>query len=67
MVSVLLPQVSGPLIMLSVQLVEVESAGASSGSQSSLGNLPVGGVLLDKAATLIGQNLTDITGAMYDR
>lgn len=28
--------------------------------------LPVGGVLLDKAATLVGQNLSDITGAMYD-
>ena len=27
---------------------------------------PVGGVLLDKAATLVGQNLSDITGAMYD-
>ena len=26
----------------------------------------VGGVLLDKAATLVGQNLSDITGAMYD-
>ncbi|MGD0613992.1 MAG: hypothetical protein ABSA69_00950 [Verrucomicrobiota bacterium] len=29
-------------------------------------NLPVGGVLLDTAATLVGQNLSDITGAMYD-
>ena len=28
--------------------------------------LPIGGVLLDKAATLVGQNLSDITGAMYD-
>ena len=28
--------------------------------------LPIGGVLLDKAATLVGQNLTDISGAMYD-
>ena len=28
--------------------------------------LPVGGVLLDKAATLVGANLSDITGAMYD-
>jgi len=28
--------------------------------------LPVGGVLLDKAAQLVGQNLSDITGAMYD-
>ena len=27
---------------------------------------PVGGVLLDKAATLVGANLSDITGAMYD-
>jgi YD repeat-containing protein len=27
---------------------------------------PVGGVLLDTAATLVGQNLSDITGAMYD-
>ena len=26
----------------------------------------VGGVLLDKAAQLVGQNLSDITGAMYD-
>jgi len=28
--------------------------------------LPVGGVLLNTAATLVGQNLSDITGAMYD-
>ena len=28
--------------------------------------LPVGGVLLNKAATLVGANLSDITGAMYD-
>jgi RHS repeat-associated protein len=27
---------------------------------------PVGGVLLNTAATLVGQNLSDITGAMYD-
>lgn len=27
---------------------------------------PVGGVLLDTAATLVGQNLSEITGAMYD-
>ena len=29
-------------------------------------NIPVGGVLLDKAATLVGQNLSEISGAMYD-
>ena len=29
-------------------------------------SLPVGGVLLDKAATLVGQSLSDISGAMYD-
>ena len=32
----------------------------------SLVQPPVGGVLLDKAATLVGANLTDISGAMYD-
>ncbi len=30
------------------------------------GALPVGGVLLDKAAQLVGSNLSDIRGAMYD-
>ena len=29
-------------------------------------SLPVGGVLLDKAAQLVGSNLSDIKGAMYD-
>jgi len=52
-----------------------ESSGSTSSDSSSSGDLiltpdygvlPVGGVLLNTAATLVGQNLSDITGAMYD-
>jgi RHS repeat-associated protein len=35
-------------------------------SDDSSFDLPVGGVLLNEAATLVGQNLSDITGGMYD-
>jgi len=37
-----------------------------SGFNGAMSDLPVGGVLLNTAATLVGQNLSDITGAMYD-
>ncbi len=33
---------------------------------SMLASAPVGGVLLDKAATLVGSNLSDLRGAVYD-
>ena len=36
------------------------------GFNSTMASPPIGGVLLDKAAQLVGQNLSEITGAMYD-
>ena len=48
---------------IATQTVNTFAASASS-SLSSLFNL--GGVLIDKAATLIGSNLSDIKGATYD-
>lgn len=45
---------------------DIIGSGLSGVGSYGANQLPVGGVLLDKAATLVGQNLTEITGAMYD-